>query len=122
MEPSYSASSDDSIYSSLTPDLYSSSPAGGIEIPRSQPSFEPFDDFSPPNSYSFQTIPDLNYSFNNLQPAYTTTPIPVPIPSPSPFDTTAASSPFQWPMSFDDIDIPLPEYLGGSDQSLTAPK
>lgn len=118
MEPSYSTSSDDSLYSFS--DLYYSSSPGAMEVPRSQPSLDPLDDLSPPNSYPFQTVPDLNYPFNNLHPAYTSPPIP--IPSPSPFDPTAASSPLQWPMSWDDIDLSLPEYLGGSDQPCTAPK
>lgn len=104
MEQSYSTSSEDSIHSAFSSDLYSSR---GIEIPRSTPAFDPFDDLSPPNSYSFQSVPDL-YSFN--LPYTVCSPAPIPLSTPSPFES---STPFQWPMGWDDI--PLPDYLGTSD-------
>lgn len=106
MESSYSSSSDGSMYSGFNDsDMYSS---GGIDIPRSQSSFGSFGDFSPPNSYTLQDVPDA-YALN--------APYTVPVQASSPFDT----APLQWPpLNWEDI--PLPEYLGTSGSSPEQPK
>lgn len=106
MESSYSSSSDGSMYSGLNDsDMYSS---GGINIPRSQSSFDSFGDFSPPNSYTLQDVPDA-YALN--------APYTVPVQASSPFDP----APLQWPpLNWEDI--PLPEYLGTSGSSPEQPK
>ena len=103
MESSYSSSSDDSM--PFTSDVYTT--PGAIDIPRSQPAFDPFDDFSPSGSFNSQGFPDV-YPFN--------VPYTVAVPPSSPFDTTS----LQWPLNWDEI--PLPNYLGTSGSPPELPK